>query len=87
MITQVTGSVNAGKRPIEIHHNEIKSSLIVQALWFLTALLIINYPPGFNISSPYKDEDILLGLALTIGFVLIGALPYYVNESELKEKN
>jgi hypothetical protein len=46
--------------------------------WFLTAILINNYPDSLNIISGFKDEDFLLGLSIAIGFFLIGALPYYM---------
>lgn len=48
-------------------------------LWLLTTILISNYPATLDLFAVYNDEDIWLGLSFTIGFFLIGGIPYRVN--------
>jgi len=53
--------------------------LAAAVVWLLTALAINVYPKTLSLVPRFKDEDILIGLAMTIGFLLIGVYPQHVD--------
>ena len=52
--------------------------LAAAGLWLLTALAINCYPPDLDLIPRIKDEDVLIGLSVTLGFLLIGLFPQCV---------
>jgi hypothetical protein len=53
--------------------------LAAAGLWLFTALLIDFYPAGLHLTGPIKDEDAWVGLAVAVGFFLVGAFPQHVD--------
>jgi hypothetical protein len=60
--------------------------LAAAATWLLTAIAIYCYPAGLRLTRPFSDEDVLIGLAVTAGFFLIGAFPHHVDRRWLDER-
>jgi hypothetical protein len=57
--------------------------LAAAGIWLLTAFVIDFYPKGLHLTRPFKDEDICVGLAVAIGFFLIGGFPQQVDRKWL----
>lgn len=57
--------------------------LAAAGIWLLTALVIDFYPRSLHLTRPFKDEDICVGLAVAIGFFLIGGFPQQVDRKWL----
>jgi hypothetical protein len=53
--------------------------LAAAGLWLLTALLFYTYPATRVLIPGFKDEDILIGLVMPLGFFLIGRFPMFVD--------
>ena len=53
--------------------------LAAAAVWLLAAIVIDIYPAGLRLTRPFKDEDLWIGLAVAIGFFLIGGFPQHVD--------
>lgn len=53
--------------------------LAAAGVWLLTALAIYSYPVTLHLFSPFKDEDLWVGLAMSLGFILIGVFPQRVD--------
>ena len=60
--------------------------LAAAGLWLLTAIVIYFYPATLRLTRPLKDEDILLGLAVAMGFFLIGLFPKQVDRGWLETR-
>jgi hypothetical protein len=58
--------------------------LAAAGLWLITAMAIYFYPATLRLTRPLKDEDILLGLAVAMGFFLIGLFPQQVDRGWLE---
>jgi hypothetical protein len=57
--------------------------LAAAGLWLLTALAIDSYPVTLRLVPHIKDEDVLIGLATSLGFFLIGVFPQCVDRERL----
>ena len=55
--------------------------LAAAGIWLLTAIVIDFYPSRWHLAHPYKDEDVLVGLAVMIGFFLIGGFPQHIEHT------
>ena len=60
--------------------------LSAAVIWLITAVAIYCYPAGVRLTHPFKDEDILIGLAMVLGCFLIGAFPQHVDRQWLDSR-
>ena len=57
--------------------------LAAALLWLFTAIVLNVYPATMSVIPRFKDEDVWIGIATALGFVLIGALPQCVDRRQL----